>query len=124
MIARKLAVLFGFNHSIQLFYAACCLDELIRGSVSYFLNASFKRRFPQRHNSIFYAEIDDHGIRWGDTGQIVAQLRRSVASRAALDLQYWAMRLALYRPTRTAFEMARKAGACFSVVDSCITVAK
>jgi len=36
------------------------------------------------------------------------------------------MRSALYRLTRMAFEMAREAGACFSVVDfmSCITVAK
>ena len=75
---------------------------------------------------MFYAEIDDHGVQWGDTGRILAQWRRSVASRVALDLPYWAMRSALYRPTRMAFEMAREAGACFSVVDfmSCITVAK
>jgi hypothetical protein len=36
------------------------------------------------------------------------------------------MRLASYRLTRMAFEMACEAGECFSVVDlmSCITVAK
>ena len=80
----------------------------------------------QRHNSIFYAKIDDHGIRWGDTGRILAGWRRSVASKVALDLPYWAMRSESYRLTRMAFEMAREAGACFSVVDfmSCITVAK
>jgi len=44
----------------------------------------------------------------------------------ALDLLYWEMRSALYRLTRMTFEMAREAGACFSVVDfiSCVTVAK
>jgi hypothetical protein len=74
----------------------------------------------------FYAKIDDHGVRWGNTGQILAQLWRLVASRVALDLTYWAMRLALFRLTRMAFEMARKAGACFSFVNfmSCITIAK
>ena len=85
-----------------------------------------RKAISQCHNSIFYAKIDDHGVRWGDTGRILARLRRSVASRVALDLPYWAMRSASYRLTRMAFEMARKAGACFSVVDfmSCITVAK
>jgi len=86
----------------------------------------FEKRFPQCHNLIFYAKIDDHGIRWGDTWQILAQSRRSVASRVALDLPYWAMRSASYRLTRMAFKMARKAGACFSAVDfmSCITITK
>jgi hypothetical protein len=90
------------------------------------LNASIETQYPQRHNSIFYAEIDDHGVRWGDTGRILARSRHSVASRVALDLPYWEMRSVLYRLTRMAFEMAREAGACFSVVDfmSFITVAK
>jgi hypothetical protein len=80
----------------------------------------------QRHNSIFYAKIDDHGVRWGDTGRILARWRRPVASRVALDLPYLAMHLASYCLTRMAFEMAREAGDCFSVVDfmSCMTVAK
>jgi hypothetical protein len=75
---------------------------------------------------IFYAKIDDHGVRWDDTGQIIAQWRRPVASRVALDLPYWAMCLAPYRLIRMATEMARKAGASFSVVYfmSCITVAE
>jgi len=126
LIARKLAVLFGFNRGVRPFYAARCFDDVSRGSVSCLLNASFETRYPQRHNSIFYAEIDDHGVRWGDTGRILARSRRSVASRVALDLPYWEMRSASYRLTRMAFEMAREAGACFSVVDfmSCITVAK
>jgi hypothetical protein len=47
---------------------------------------------------IFWAKIDDHGVRRGDTGRILNQWRHMVASRVALDLPYWAMRLASYRP--------------------------
>jgi hypothetical protein len=49
-----------------------------------------------------------------------------VASKVALDLPYWAMRMAPYRLSCMAIEMAREAGAFFAVVDfmSCITVAK
>jgi hypothetical protein len=80
----------------------------------------------QCHKSIFYAEIDDHGIRWDDTGRILARWRRLVASRVALDLPYWAMRSALYRLIGMAIKMASKSAAFLSVVDylSCITVAK
>jgi hypothetical protein len=67
----------------------------------------------QRHNSIFYAKIDDHGIRWGDTGGILAPWWRPVASRVALDLPYWAMCSAVYRLIRKAIEMANKVGAFF-----------
>ncbi len=38
-----------------------------------------------------------------------------MASKVALDLLYWAMRLALFRLSRMAIEMAREAGALFSV---------
>ena len=79
-----------------------------------------------RHNLIWYAKIDDHGVHQGDTGQIIAQWQRSsVASRVALDLPYWAMRSALYHLIRMAIEMAHKAGAFFSVLNvmSWITVA-
>jgi hypothetical protein len=126
LIARKIAEVFGLNRGVRPFYAACCFDELSRGSVSCLLNVRFETRYPQRHNSIFYTKIYDHGVRWGDTGRILARSRHSVASRVALDLPYWAVCLASYRLTRMAFEMACKAGACFSVVDfmSCITVAK
>jgi hypothetical protein len=115
LIARKLSVLFGFNRGIRPFYTACRFNELSRGTVSCLLNASFEKQFPQRHNSIFYAKINVHGICRGDTGQILARWRRSVASRVALDLLYWAMRSALYRLTRMAFEMARKAGSLLSL---------
>jgi len=40
---------------------------------------------------MFYAEIDGHGIRRGDTGQILAQWRRPVVSKVTLDLPYWVM---------------------------------
>ncbi len=113
MIARKLAVLFVFHFGIQPFYAVCHFDELSRGSVLCLFNTSFEKRFPQRHNSIFHAKIDDHGVRRGNTGRILAQWRHPVASRVALDLPYWAMRSALYRLIRMAIEMARKAGPFF-----------
>jgi hypothetical protein len=48
LIARKLAMLFGFNRGIHPFYAACRFDELTRGSVSCLFNASFEKRF---HNA-------------------------------------------------------------------------
>ena len=95
LMARKIAELFGLNRGIQPFYTACCFDELSRGFVLCLLNASFKTAVSQRHNSIFYAEIDDHDVRRGDTGQILAQWRHLMASRVALDLQSWAMRLVL-----------------------------
>ncbi len=111
MIARKIAELFGLNPGGRPFYAACCFDVLSRGSVSCLLNASFKTVVSQRHNSIFYAEIDDHGIRRGDMGQILAQWRHLMASRVALDLLVWAMRSVLYRLIRMAIKMASEVGA-------------
>jgi hypothetical protein len=110
-MARKLALVFGFNHGIQPFYTPCCFDVLSRGSVLCLLNASFKTAVSQRHNSIFYAEIDDHDVRRGDTGRILAQWRRLMASRVALDLLLWVMHSALYRLIRMAIKMASKVGA-------------
>jgi hypothetical protein len=77
------------------------------------LNASFGKCFSKRHNLIFYAKIDDHGVSRGNRGQILAQWRRPVASREALDLPYWEMRSALHRLICMAFEMASKAGLFF-----------
>jgi hypothetical protein len=87
---------------------------------------SLRKAISQRHNSIVYAEMDDHGVRRGDTGQILARSRRPVASRVALDLPYWVIRSAPHRLIRMAIEMACEAGAYFSFVDfmSCITIAK
>ena len=113
LIARELAVLLGFNHGVPPFYAACPFDDVSRGSVSCLLNASFEKQFPQHHNSVFYAKIDDRSVCRGKMGWILTQSRRSVASLVALDLPYWAMCSALYRLTRMAFQMACKAGACF-----------
>ncbi len=110
-MARKIAVLFGLNRGVRPFYAACCFDELSRGSVLCLLNASFKTAVSQCHNSIFCAKIDDHDVRRGDTGQILAQWRRMVASRVALALPSWAMCLALYCLICMAIEMASEVGA-------------
>ena len=62
---------------------------------------------------MIYAKIDDHGVRLGDTGRILARWWRPVASRVALDLLYWVMCLAPYHLIRVAIEMAREAGAFF-----------
>jgi len=80
----------------------------------------------QRHNSIFYAKINDHGIHRGNTGRILARWRLPVASWVALDLQYWVMRSAPYHLIHMAIEMACKVCARFSVIDfmSCINVVK
>jgi hypothetical protein len=66
----------------------------------------------QRNNSILYAKINDHGVRRGNTGQIITQWRRPVASRVALDLPNWAMRSALYRLIRMVIKMVHEAAAC------------
>ncbi len=111
-------MLSGFNRGVPPFYAACRFDELSRGSVSCLLNASLE--------IAFYTKIGDHGIRWGDTGRILALWRPPVASRVALDLPYWEMRSAPYLLIRMAIKMASESAAFISVVDclSWITVAK
>jgi hypothetical protein len=90
-MARKIAELFSFNLSVQSFYTACCFDELSSGSVPCLLNASFKTVISQCHNLIFYIGIDEHGVRRGNMGKILAQWRHPVASRVALALSYWGM---------------------------------
>ena len=91
-----------------------------------FAELLLQKAISQCHNLIFYTQIDDHGILRGNTGQIHARCRRPVASRVALDLPYWAMRLASYHLICMAIEMASKLGAFCSVIDfmSCINVVK
>jgi len=93
------------------FYEARGIDDVSRGSVSCLLNASFKTAVSQRHNSIFYAEIDDHDVRRGDTEQILTHWWRLMASRVALDLLLGVMHSALYRLIRMTIEMASEVGA-------------
>ncbi len=113
----------AFNLSTQLVALMSSVEGPFR---AFWMLGSFGKWFPQRYNSMFYAEIDDHGVRRGDTGWILTRWRRPVASRVALDLLYWAMCSAPYHLIRMAIEMAHEAGPFFSVVDfmSCITVAK
>ena len=92
LIARKIALLFGFNPGVQPFHAACCFGELRRGSVSCLLMLASKCDFLTPHSSIFYAEIDDLGVRRGNMGRIIARWWRPVASRVALDLPWWCAR--------------------------------
>jgi hypothetical protein len=70
----------------------------------------------QCHNLVFYANIDDHVVCWGNTGQILAQWWRPVDSKVALDMLHWALCSALHRLIRMAIKMACKRGVFFSVV--------
>ncbi len=70
-------------------------------------------RFHIATTQLFYAEIDNHGVHRGNTGRIIAQWRRPVASRVALDLPCWVMRSAPYHMIRMAIKMAREAGTFF-----------
>jgi hypothetical protein len=74
------------------------------------LNASFGTAISQRHNLIFYAKINDHGIRWGNTGQILAKLWRPVASKVAPDMLHWEMHPDLHRRIIMAIKMAHNGG--------------
>jgi len=118
LLARKLALLFGFNPGVRPFYAACHFDELSRGSVSCLLSASFEKQF---HNATtrFLRQNDDHGVRWGDTGRKIFQWQRPVASRVALDLPQWAMRSALYPLILMAIKMASELAAFFLLLIIC-----
>jgi hypothetical protein len=51
------------------------------------------------------------GSRWGNTEQVVAQCRCSVASGVALDMPHWAMPSVLLRRIRKAFKTGRNGGA-------------
>jgi hypothetical protein len=96
LIAKKIAELIGFNVGIWPFHAACCFNELSRGSILCLLNASFETAISQCNNLIFYAKINYHGIRRGDTGQILAWWQRPVALSVAMDLLHQAMRTSLH----------------------------
>ena len=65
---------------------------------------------------MFYSKIDDHGVRRGNTGQILTRWRHPVAYRVALDLPYWVMRSVPYHLIRMAIEMARKASIFLSSI--------
>ncbi len=71
MIARKLAVLFGFNGGVRHFYSARHFDELSRGSVSCLLNASFEKQFHNATTQFFtpksmtMARYGANTLKWG-----------------------------------------------------------
>ena len=68
------------------------------------------------HYRFFTPKIDDHGVRRGDTGRILAQWQRPVALSKALDVLYWAMHPALYRRIRMAIETASNQLTFFYVI--------
>ena len=58
---------------------------------------STKGTFREKASAFFSTlEVDDHGFLRGNTGQILAQWRRPMAYRVALDLPYWTMCSALH----------------------------
>ena len=99
LLARKIVEHFGCNCGVWPFYAACCCDELSRGSVSCLLNTSFEKQF-RNAKLIFWAKIYDQSIHRGDTGWILAQWQGPMASRVVIDLLYWVMCLASHLQRR------------------------
>jgi hypothetical protein len=59
---------------------------------------------------MFYAKIDDHGVRWGDTGRILDQWRRSMALKVALDMLCQVMRSSPHQRIVMAVKMAHDGG--------------
>jgi hypothetical protein len=116
MVARRrqlMSFCFGFNCGAQPVYVTCVAPmSWVEGPFRAFWMLASKSDFttPQL---ILYANIDDHGVRWGNTGWIITQWQRPVASRVALDLPHWAMRSEPYRLIHMAIEMASKAAAFF-----------
>ncbi len=73
-------------------------------------NASFGTVISQCRNSIIYSKIDDHGVRRGDTGWILAGWRRPVAHKVALNMLHQAMCLATHRRILMTINMAHNGG--------------
>jgi hypothetical protein len=65
---------------------------------------------PTTPQLIFYAKIDDHGVRPGDMGQILARWQHPVPSKVALDMLHRVMRSALHRRIVMVTEMAHAGG--------------
>jgi len=59
---------------------------------------------------VFYTEIDDHGVRQGDTGQIIAWWQHPVAYKVALNMFRRAMRSSLHRRIVMVVKMAHDGG--------------
>jgi hypothetical protein len=66
---------------------------------------------------LFAAKIVNHGSRWGNTAQALAQWRYLVALHEATDALCWAMRPVLYPRICMAFKIASNLPAFFVVVD-------
>jgi hypothetical protein len=62
----------------------------------------------------------NHGGRWGNTVQALAQWRHPVASSEARDVLHWAMGPALYRRIRMVINITSTFPAFFVVIDSVV----
>jgi hypothetical protein len=62
----------------------------------------------------------NHGGRWGDTAQALAQWRHPVASSEAWDVLHWVMRPALYHRIWMVIKITSTFPAFFVVVNSIV----
>jgi hypothetical protein len=76
-----------------------------------------QRAIIQYHKTLIYAKMDDHGVRQGNMGQILAQWWHQVASRVALYPPYQTICLALHQRIAKAIKTTSKRGAFFVIVD-------
>jgi len=113
-MARNVAKLFSSNRAVAHFYAACCINELSKGSI---LGSKFSQTTSDRNVPELLAESCvsvlccfnkrvDHGGRRGNRAHALAQWRHPVASSEALDVLHWAMRPASYCRIHMAIDIA------------------
>ena len=78
----------------------------------------------ERHNSFFYAEIDDRGVCRGNTGRILAQSRHPMVYGSPRPLKYRAMRAVLHRNITMTIKMTCKGGVIFAIIDFLLCIAR
>ena len=85
----------------------------VEGPFCAFWTLALESDFTTPQLDFFTPKIDDHGVRRGDTGQILARWQRPVAPLEALDVLHRAMHAVLHRRIRMAIEMAHEVGDFF-----------
>ena len=103
----------AFDLSAQLVASMSWVEDPFRA----FWTLALESNFYNATTRFFTPKIDDHGIRRGDTGRILARWRRPVASHEALDVLHREMHAVSHRRIRMAIEMPSKVGEFFFVVD-------
>jgi hypothetical protein len=70
---------------------------------------------------VFSTNFDDHGGHRGNMAQALTRWQHTVASRIALDVIHWAMRIMGYRCIAMAIKTANNLSAFFIIVDFVVT---